>query len=710
LNRAEYNNTIRDLLGVTIRPADEFPVDDAGYGFDNIGDVLSLSPMLMEKYMNAAARVSKVAVYGESYLAKPALLVRLLPKKFQDDTPATGNVMPYSLRGAAYGTLHVPVDGEYEFRFRYYNYRGGNGDQVDQVAAPTTARVARGRSTAPPSAAGGAAEGRQGGGPAPRRPPTPEERAAALERSRKSAPPEPLVFTLDGATLYTYTVEGDGGFDYAHGDDIFRAKLTAGDHAVRVSFPALANLANPRSNVNPDLRRRLSIGYIDVIGPFDPSKAPAASFKKIFICGQPGQYTPACTRQIIENLVTRAYRRPATPQEVQKLTGLAAQVQKRDSFEESIRAVLVAVLMSPNFLFRIEKDQPAQAGSGAYPVSDYELASRLSYFLWSSMPDEELMQAAARQTLRQPAVLDAQLQRMLRDPKSQALIDNFAGQWLNLRLMDRKKPDAQKFNTVDDELLDAMRQETMLFVGAVIHENRSILDFIDGKFTFVNGLLARYYGIKGVDGESFQRVDVDGVQRSGIVTQGSVLTIASYATRTSPVLRGKWVLDNLLGAGPPPPPPDVPALEETGLGTAVSMRERFEQHRADPSCAVCHSQMDPIGFALENYDAAGAWRTRDGSFEIDTVGTLADGRTFTGANGLKTLLRAQPDAFARNFTEKLLTYALGRGLERGDRPVVEQIRRELAGDNYRFFTLVTAIANSRPFQMRTRISGDGGIQ
>ena len=326
------------------------------------------------------------------------------------------------------------------------------------------------------------------------------------------------------------------------------------------------------------------------------------------------------------------------------------------------------------------------------------------------MPDDELMQAAARQTLRQQAVLDAQLQRMLRDPKSQALIDNFAGQWLNLRLMDRKKPDAQKFNIVDDELLDAMRQETMLFVGAIVHENRSILDFIDGRFTFVNGLLARYYGIKGVDGEAFRRVELDGVQRSGIVTQGSVLTIASYSTRTSPVLRGKWVLDNLLGAGPPPPPAGVPALVEADLGTAASMRQRLEQHRANPACAVCHNQMDPIGFGLENYDAAGAWRTRDGNFEIDTVGTLSDGRTFTGASGLKELLRAQPDAFATNFTEKLLTYALGRGLERTDRPAVEQIRGELARDNYRFAALVTAIANSRPFQMRTRISGDAGVQ
>jgi hypothetical protein len=723
LNRTEYNNTIRDLLGVSIHPADEFPVDDAGYGFDNIGDVLSMSPMLMEKYMSAAQTVSKVAVYGETYPAEPTQIVKLLPKKFQDDTPAAGNVLPYSFRGAAYGTLHVPVDGEYEFRFRYANYRGANADLVDQPA--DAARGGRGRAAAagsagPPGAPGdagtpagrGRGAGRGGRGFALRPPPTPEELKAREEKARAEAPPEPLNFTIDGATVYSYTVEGSGAFDYSHGENIFRTRLSAGDHAMRASFPGLANIANPRNNVNPDLRRKLYIDYVIVLGPFSPSTAPPASFKNIFICGEPGHYTQACARHIIENLATRAYRRPATPQEVQKLASLAALVQKKDSFEESIRVVLEAVLMSPNFLFRIEQDQPAAlpAGAGAYPVSDYELASRLSYFLWSSMPDDELMQAAAKRLLRQPSVLNAELQRMLGDPKSAALVENFGGQWLNLRLMDRKKPDAQKFNVVDDELLDAMRQETIRFVDAVIHEDRSILDFIDGRFTFVNGPLARYYGIKGVDGEPLQRVDLDGDERSGIVTQGSVLTISSYATRTSPVLRGKWVLDNLLGAAPPPPPPGVPALLEADLGTAASMRQRLEQHRANPSCSVCHNQMDPMGFGLENYDAAGAWRTREGNFEIDSSGTLPDGRSFTGATGLKQILRAQSDAFARNFVEKLLTYALGRGLESTDRPVVDQIRGELARNGYRFSTLVTAIAGSRPFQMRTRISGDGGTE
>jgi hypothetical protein len=291
---------------------------------------------------------------------------------------------------------------------------------------------------------------------------------------------------------------------------------------------------------------------------------------------------------------------------------------------------------------------------------------------------------------------------MLQDEKAAALVKNFGEQWLNLRLMDRTKPDSEKFLSIDDELLDDMRRETLLFIEAVMREDRSILDFIDGRFTHVNGSLARYYGIAGVDGERFQRVELDGRQRSGIMTHGSILTIASYATRTSPVLRGKWVLDNLLGAPPPPPPDNIPPLEEKDLGTAASMRERLEQHRANAICASCHDQMDPIGFGLEHYDAAGAWREKDGRFDIDTSGTLPDGRRFGGAAELKQILRADGAIFGRNFTEKLMTYALGRGLERADRPVVDQIARDAARADYRFVPLVTSIVNSRPFRMRSQ--------
>jgi hypothetical protein len=321
------------------------------------------------------------------------------------------------------------------------------------------------------------------------------------------------------------------------------------------------------------------------------------------------------------------------------------------------------------------------------------------------MPDDALFQAASEGRLQKGDELNAQVARMLKDPKAISLVDNFGEQWLNLRLMDRTKPDSEKFLAVDDELLDAMREETRRFLGAVFTENRSILDFIDGRFTFVNGPLARYYGIRGVNTEQFQRVELDGVQRSGLVTQGAILTISSYATRTSPVLRGKWVLDNLLGAAPPPPPADIPPLQEQGLGTAASLRERLEQHRASPRCSVCHDQMDPIGFSLENYDAAGAWRTKDGDFPLDTTGTLPDGRKIEGAAGLKKLLRDDAPAFARHFTDRLMTYALGRGLERGDRALVDRIVRDIGKDDYKFNALVTAIVDSRPFRMRTRAGG-----
>jgi hypothetical protein len=459
-----------------------------------------------------------------------------------------------------------------------------------------------------------------------------------------------------------------------------------------------------------------------VIGPFNPSTEPPASYKKIFICEAEGQagakkYSAACQKQIVTNLMTRAYRRPPSTQELQTMMGIVNQVQRRDSFDEAVRVVIEAVLMSPNFLFRIERDQPAALASAApvaaipgntYQISDYELASRLSYFLWSSMPDDELFKLAADKQLHETAVLTAQVDRMLKDSRAASLSNNFGEQWLNLRLMDRTKPDAAKFPMIDDELLDAMRTETRMFIASVMKDNRSILDFIDGKYTYVNGPLARYYGIKGVDGEAFQRVELDGEQRSGIITQGSILSISSYATRTSPVIRGKWVLDNLLGMAPPPPPDGIPPLVEKDLGSAASMRERLQQHRADPSCAACHNSMDPIGFGLENYDAAGAYRTKDGNFDVDSSAVLPDGRKFTGARGLKQVLRADSEIFAKNFTSKLMTYALGRGLERSDRPVVDGITHSVARDDYKFDSIVMAIVQSRPFRMRTR--DQGGLQ
>ena len=690
LNRVEYDNTIRDLLGVTIHAAGEFPTDDSGYGFDNIGDVLSLSPLLMEKFMSAARRISQVAVYGEPYPSPPGLLVKIKPKRSQDDSPTSSDIFPYSMRGALYGTYHFPADGEYEFRWRYSNLRG---PEVRDNAAATVS----GAAPAPLRRVG----------PVGRAAMTPEQRKALDEQNRLEAPPVKMVFTVDGRQALAAVIEGNTDYNYARGETVARVRVTAGDHYLRISFPELANLEDPRTHLNRDGRRKIFVDYLDIVGPYQPSPEPPAGYRRIFLCGHaPGKHDAQCGRRAIESLARRAWRRPPTQQDLEPLWKLAALVQQQgDPVEESVRVSLQAILMSPDFLFRIERDPPGHAG--AYRLTDHELASRLSYFLWSSMPDDAWSLLADRAELHRRPVLEAQVRRMLSDPKADALADNFAAQWLNLRLLDRKKPDPARFPAVDDELLDAMRRETLMFVGTLIREDRNILDFIDGRYTFLNGPLARHYGIPGVEGEEFQRVELQGAERSGIVTQASILTLSSYATRTSPALRGKWVLENLLGTPLPPPPAGTPPLEEASLGTAVSLRQRLEQHRANSACAACHNHMDPLGFSLENYDAAGRWRTKDGNFEVDSVGTTADGKTIAQAAGLKGMLRAQSDLFARNLAEKLLTFALGRGLEAQDARAVDEISRQAAAGGYKFSSVILGIVQSSPFQMRQGAQGGG---
>ncbi len=654
LNRAEYNNTIRDLLGVSLRPADDFPLDDAGYGFDNIGDVLSVSPLLLEKYMAAARRASQVAVYGETYQPKPAKLARLMTKKSQDDP--TPNTLPYSYRGALYGSFVFPVEGDYELRMRVGNYR------PREKGTSRHQELSRKRSR------------------------TEAEQRELDELNRTAYPPAEMVVRFDGKPVLREVVEGNIDYQYAHGESIARVHATAGEHEFRASFPEFADIENVRDNVNLDGRRKLFLDYIDIVGPYQPSASRPESYRRLFVCKDA---SAGCRRQIVETLLRRAYRRPPTTADIAKFESLAAQVVANgDSFEESIRLVLQAVLVSPRFLFRVENDT----------LDAYDLASRLSYFLWSSMPDEALLQAAASGRLSQTAGLDAEMRRMLRDPKADALMDNFAGQWLGLRILDKRKPDPSTFPAVDDELLEAMRQETALFARAVMREDRGVLDFLDGSFTFLNGPLARHYGIAGVNGEAMRRVPLPGGQRSGVITQGAVLALSSYATRTSPVLRGKWVLENLLGTPPPPAPPDVPAFPETGAAVNASLRQRLEQHRANPSCAVCHDLMDPIGFGLENYDASGKWRDREGQFPIDASGKLSGGAVFGGPRELKTALRSQSDLFVRNLTEKMLTYALGRGVERTDRKLVDEMVTRLGGEGYKFSTLVREIVHSEAFR------------
>lgn len=666
LNRIEYDNTLHDLLGISLRPGTDFPLDDAGYGFDNNGDVLSISPLLMEKYTTAARAASRAAVYGEVAPKQPGKLTRFLGKKLQDDP--TSNALPFSLRGALWTSYDFPVTGDYEFRMRIGNYR------PRENVSPRQKELSR------------------------KFAPSPAEKAELAELNRIADPPVKMVMTVDGREIYSEVVEGNIDYAYAHGESIARTRLTAGEHRFRASFPEYADMDDPRTNVNTDGRRKIFVDYIDIVGPFNP--APAPKNPAIFVCPE---HTPACARRIIENTATRAWRRPVTVAELDRLAKLAATVRKdSEKFDEGLRIALEAILLSPNFLFRIEREPTAPA-TGTYNLNDFELATRLSYFLWSSLPDEPLMRAAREHKLTQPGGLQTQLKRMLTDPRATALIDNFAGQWLSLRELDRRKPDPVRFPLADDEILEAMKTESLLFAGAILRENRPILDFLDGRFTYLNGALARYYGLPGVNGEAFRKVELDGVQRGGVMTHGAILTLSSYATRTSPVLRGKWVLENLLGTPPPPPPPDIPALEEKDLGSTASVRQRLEQHRANPACAVCHNQMDPIGFGLENYDAAGRWRTHDGKFAVDSSGKLPGGQTFDKPQDLRRIMRDTPEAFTRNFVEKMMTYALGRGLEPSDRQAVGAIQQRLAANGYRFATLLEAILESPAFRQRQKI-------
>ncbi len=660
LNRVEFNNTVRDFLGVSVRPADEFPVDNQGYGFDNIGDVLTLSPMLMEKYMAAARSVSRIAVYGETYEKKPGIIGKLLVKSIQDDGHVSGNLLPFSIRGTLDGTYRAPVEADYVLQFRIANRRGSG-----------------------PGQKGGDLEG--------------AAKLARMEAAKNAAPPVELDIAVDGKQVLKDMVLGDESFAYSRGPTVAKVHLTAGEHRIHAYFPDHANLNDPRVNLARDGRRKLAADFVEILGPYSPAPGHPANYSKIFVCLT---QDAACAREIVVQLARRGFRRTPTESEITRLLNLVAMVRKQgDSFEEGIRVALQSILVSPAFLFRTERDP---ANGGAYRVNDYELASRLSYFLWSSMPDDELLGLAKSRRLSDRTVLEAQVRRMLRDVKASNLVDDFAAQWLDLRALDHKKPDALKFPAVDDELLAAMRQETMLFVAEIFHEERNLLDLIGGKFTYLNGPLARYYGISGVDGFDFRRVSLEGTQRAGLLTQASVLALTSYATRTSPVIRGKWVLQNFLGAAPPPPPADVPALEEKNLGTEASVRVRLEQHRANAACAVCHKQMDPIGFSLESFDAAGKWRTKDGKFDVDNTGTLPDGRTFQGVDGLRGILHEQSAAFTRNLSEKMLTFALGRGVESFDADAVEKINRKVIASGNKLSAMVIGIVESEPFQMRTK--------
>lgn len=698
LNRSDYNNTVRDLLGIDLRPAEDFPQDDTGYGFDNIGDVLSVSPVLTERYVAAAERLARTALFGVGAL-KPSLARlqsagrRVVEKP---DLPDEYDVTGLTLPNAFHAVHRVPIDGEYVVRVH-----GGGVRPLGSEPVECTLYV----------------DGRQVGG-------------------QMLDPEGGASFVNDRQDLGGKTRE-------------FRLRLKAGDRWIAAAIPRLYEGLPPDFNgPNPSTRpippppvftpprnatperlarakkafeaRRLEkvplnsarVSYVEVVGPYDHPTGPSPeSLKSIYVCGHTAKdHDPSCGWRIVSNFARRAFRRPVTAREIEPYVQLIRTAEREgDPFDEGVAVALQAILVSPDFLFRIERAErrglspKRDSARGTVPVArltDHELASRLSYFLWSSMPDEDLLRAADRKNLRQPAILGAQVRRMLGDPKIQALIENFGGQWLQFRALESAAPDRERFPDFEEYLRLSMRRETELFFADVIENDRSILAFIDGRYSFLNERLARHYKIPGVTGPEFRRVDLTGTPRSGVLTHGSVLTVTSYSTRTSPVLRGKFILENILNAPPPDPPPGVPGLDQAPVPADAPMRQRLEAHRTNPTCAACHRRMDPLGFALENYNAIGAWRTDEGKQPIDASGRLPDGRAFRGPEDLTSILTADRQFFARALTEKLLTYALGRGVESYDRQTVRTIARRVAATGYRFSTLVLEIVKSAPFQMR----------
>jgi hypothetical protein len=643
LNRVEYNNTIRDLVWVPFRPADDFPSDDVGYGFDNIGDVLSLPPVLMERYMAAAEKIATKAIAADARSATP-LKTHLDHEQLSGGDQFGKSFRILTTNGEIGSDVTFPQDGEYFLQARAFGQHAGNE-------------------------------------------------------------PPMMAFKVDGETARVVPVKAGEKKPVVYSTKV---RVRVGQRRVALAF--LNDFYDPK-NPNPQARdRNLLVEYVEVSGPagFKPPSLPASHRLILFVTPGPKLDDREAARAIIERFASRAFRRPAQKEEVERylrLVDLAA--SHGEGFERRIQIAVQAILVSPHFLFRVELDPWRLSAGESRSLNDYEVASRLSYFLWSSMPDDALFQAAKEGSLRGDAALEAQVSRMLKDPKARALVENFAGQWLQLRNLRTSTPDPALFPSFDLALRSSMRQESELFFEAVLKEDRSILDFLDSDYTFVNARLARHYGISGVHG-GFQKVALKDGRRGGVLTQASVLTVTSNPTRTSPVKRGKWVLEQLLGTPPPPPLPDVPKLPDDKEGTTgTTLRQKMESHRRNPSCASCHARMDPIGFGLENYDATGAWRTLDGKFPIDVSGTLPSGQSFRGPDGLKGILVGKRDDFARCLTRKMFTYGLGRGLEAHDTMYVDRIVAALAKDGYKFSRLIVEIVKSEPFRKRAGEAPEG---
>ncbi|MCZ6488977.1 MAG: DUF1592 domain-containing protein [Acidobacteria bacterium] len=678
LNRAEYTNAIRDLLNLDIDGASLLPADDSSYGFDNIGDVLTVSPTLLERYMSAATKLSRFAI-GDTAIGPASETYEVSPRLEQRER--VSEALPFGSRGGVAIRHHFPLDGEYVIKILLQR------DRVLDI--------------------------------------------------RGLAEPHQLDILLDGETIKQFTVGGEGKSksqengqqqyestgengqeSYERTADAnleFRFSAKAGTRVVGITFldrdpkpeGVLRRLVVASQYVrNDDVP---GVGIVTITGPYNatgPGDTP--SRRKIFVCHPDhnpaggGEDTEPCPSRILSRLARQAYRRPVTDRDIQTLLSFYWTGSGKGGFEAGIGLALRRMLVSPEFLFRVERDPANVAPNTAYPISDLELASRVSFFLWSSIPDEELLSLAERGKLKDPAVLERQVRRMLADPRSKALVSNFAGQWLYLRNMKEVVPDPETFPEFDENLREAFLRETELFFGSMLREDRSVLDLLNADYTFLNERLARHYGIPDIYGNHFRRVTLSDERRRGLLGQGSILTVTSYPSRTSPTFRGKWLLENILGTPPPPPPNNVPSLTDRGEdGKILSVREQMEAHRVNPACSGCHSRMDPMGFALENFDAIGRWRTTSGNnVPIDSSGVLPDGTKFQGPVGLRKVLLSHREELVSTVTEKLLTYALGRGVEYTDAPAIRKIVRETAAGGHRWSSLLLGVVQSTPFQMR----------
>ena len=649
LSRTEYENAIRDLLAVDALPKEMdysllLPPDNSSSGFDNIADLLFVSPTIMERYLDAAHKIARLAV-GDP--ATPVMVnrYRLSPEQPQDSRV---DLLPFGTRGGLGVRTDFPLDGDYNVKIDL----AGMGRDAQQIEISVDGE----RVKLIPVAGSGGGRGRG----------TAEDKPLEVRIPVKAGP------RLLGVTFIQRTEARD--------EALLRPRTRG-----RGSEPAMIN--------------------VTVSGPYNPAGAgDTPSRRRIFVC-RPAKTSDelACAIRILTTLEKRAYRRPVTNEDLDDLMPFYKAGRSGGTFDTGIERALERMLVSPQFLFRIERDPAGIAPGKAYRISDVELASRLSFFLWSSIPDDELINLAKNGLLDDPNILEQQVKRMLADPRSESLVTNFAAQWLFLRDVEQKQPDLLLFPDFDDGLRQDLERETDLFISSVLHENRSVTELLSADYTFLNGRLAKHYGIPNIEGSYFRRYTFpkDSV-RGGLLGQGSILTLTSYSTRTSPVLRGKWVLENLLDSAPPPPPPNIPALKTEGKepGQTLSMREAMTLHRASPACAGCHARMDPIGFAMENFDAVGRWRDKDGNTPIDASGQFPDGTKFNGIAGLKQLLVSHPEQFINTVASKLLMYAIGRNLQYYDQPAVRTIVRNAEPHNYTFTSLIIGVVESAPFQMR----------